>query len=216
VGDSGVVAPLRRRSQQFTTYQMPRPLRVLLTFFAACSLHMIVFAQPQHVVGTHFKELTRESQWRLVSSLTLNFDTHHPQGMVKIGDTFFVSSVEVRQPTKRFAAPQDGLDRDAGAGAGHLFKVDQQGQLLADLPLGEGTIYHPGGIDFDGKFIWVPVAEYRPDSRSIIYRVDPDTLKATEVFRYADHVGGLVHDVADHSLHGIRFHSSTGRPPDCR
>jgi len=25
-------------------------------------------------------------------------------------------------------------------------------------------VYHPGGIDFDGVNIWVPVAEYRPDS----------------------------------------------------
>ena len=32
-------------------------------------------------------------------------------------------------------------------------------------------MYHPGGIDYDGRHIWVPVAEYRPNSRSIIYRV---------------------------------------------
>ena len=58
-----------------------------------------------------------------------------------------------------------------------------QGNLLADLTLGEGTIYHPGGIDYDGTYIWVPVAEYRPNSRSIVYRVDPDTMKATEMLR---------------------------------
>ena len=58
-------------------------------------------------------------------------------------------------------------------GAGHLFKFDISGNLIADLALGEGSIYHPGGIDYDGKWIWVPVAEYRPNSRAIIYRVDP-------------------------------------------
>ena len=47
-------------------------------------------------------------------------------------------------------------------------------------------MYHPGGIDYDGDDIWVPVAEYRPNSRSIVYRVDPETMKATEVFRFAD------------------------------
>ncbi len=79
-----------------------------------------------------------------------------------------MSSVEVRVPTRRFPEPREGYDRDAGAGVGHLFKMDLAGHLLADLTLGEGTIYHPGGIDYDGKDIWVPVAEYRPNSRSII------------------------------------------------
>ncbi len=46
---------------------------------------------------------------------------------------------------------------------------------------GDGAMFHPGGIDFDGQFIWVPVGEYRPDSRSIVYRVDPVTMAATGV-----------------------------------
>ena len=98
-----------------------------------------------------------------------------------------MSSVEITTPTKRFPQPVDGYDRDTGTGVGHLFKFDANGKLLADLKLGEGTIYHPGGIDYDGRYIWVAVAEYRPNSRSIVYRVDPATMKATEVFRYGDH-----------------------------
>ena len=101
----------------------------------------------------------------------------------------------------------DGYDRDAGHGVGHLFKIDETGKLIADLPLGEGTIYHPGGIDYDGTSIWVPVAEYRPDSRSIIYRVDPETMKAAEVFRFADHIGAIVHDTDDRTLHGVSWGS---------
>ena len=91
------------------------------------------------------------------------------RGRVRIGDTLFVSSVEVKIPTKRYGALVDGHDRDAGEGVGHLFKVDlrtgHEGTLLASTTLGEGTMYHPGGIDFDGTSLWVPVAEYRPDSR---------------------------------------------------
>ena len=108
-----------------------------------------------------------------------------------------MSSVEIKTPTKRFPQPVDGYDRDTGEGVGHLFKFDTKGKLLADLPLGEGSIYHPGGIDYDGRYIWVPVAEYRPNSASIVYRVDPATMKATEVFRYGDHVGGIVHNTDD-------------------
>jgi hypothetical protein len=68
-------------------------------------------------------------------------------------------------------------------------------------------MYHPGGIDYDGRNIWVPVAEYRPDSRSIVYRVDPETLKATEVFRFADHIGAIVHNTDDNTLHGVSWGS---------
>ena len=159
------------------------------------------------LISERFQQLTRASQWRLVTSLPINFNTHHPQGMVKIGEEFYVSSVEVTQPTKRFAQPQNGFDRDAGAGVGHLFKFDNKGNRIADLPLGEGTMYHPGGIDYDGKFIWVSVAEYRPNSRSIIYRVDPATMKATEIFRYADHIGGIIHNPESHALHGVSWGS---------
>jgi hypothetical protein len=138
--------------------------------------------------------LTRQSRWTLVRSIPIAFRTYHPQGMVKIGEAFFVSSVEVR-------------NRDAGEGIGHLFKIDAHGRLLADITLGEGSIYHPGGIDYDGASIWVPVAEYRPDSRSIIYRVNPQTLAATEVLRFADHIGAVVHNTDDATLHGVSWGS---------
>jgi hypothetical protein len=164
-------------------------------------------AARSHDVSRRAAQLSRATRWRLVSATPVNFNAHHPQGMVKIGGALFVSSVEVRTPTKRFAQPVDGYDRTPGAGTGHLFKLDLRGNLLADVKLGEGTIYHPGGIDWDGQFIWAPVAEYRPDSRSIVYRVNPATMQATEVFRYNDHIGALVHDTRDRALHGVSWGS---------
>ena len=125
------------------------------------------------VISERVKKLTRGVQWRQIAAIPVKFNTQHPQGMVKIGDTLYVSSVEIKTPTKRFAQLQDGYDRDTGEGAGHLFKFDMNGNLMADLAIGEGSIYHPGGMDYDGKSIWVPAAEYRPNSRAIIYRVDP-------------------------------------------
>ena len=170
-----------------------RLLRVLAvpTVVAAARL---VPADTGSVVADRIQHLTRQSSWQLVRSVPVRFKTFHPQGMVKIGDTFFVSSVEVR-------------NRDIGDGSGHLFHVDSAGRLVADLRLGEGAIYHPGGIDYDGTSIWVPVAEYRPDSRSIIYRVDPKTMKATEVLRFADHIGAIVHNTDDDTLHGVSWGS---------
>ncbi|AEI51151.1 DUF6454 family protein [Runella slithyformis] len=140
--------------------------------------------------------LRPDTPWKQVAAVRLQFPAFHPQGMVKIGDFFYMSSVEVTRKRQ---------NNDGGEGIGHLFKFDSTGKLLAEITLGEGLLYHPGGIDFDGEFIWVPVAEYRPDSRSILYRVAPKTLKATEVMRFNDHIGGLVHDTDAHVLKGISW-----------
>jgi hypothetical protein len=159
------------------------------------------------LVAERVQKLTRAVRWRPVVTIPINFKTHHPQGMVKIGDTFFVSSVEITVPTKRFPEPKDGYDRDTGQGVGHLFKIDAKGNLLGSVTVGEGAMYHPGGIDYDGHHIWVAVAEYRPNSRAIIYRVDPQAMTATEVFRFGDHIGGIVHNTDDKTLHGVSWGS---------
>ncbi|WP_254678780.1 DUF6454 family protein [Arthrobacter sp. 24S4-2] len=55
-------------------------------------------------------------------------------------------------------------------------------------------MYHPGGIDFDGTNVWIPVAQYRPNSSAIIYRVDAATLDVHKQFEVKDHFGGIVMD----------------------
>ncbi|MCW4115303.1 DUF6454 family protein [Aurantimonas sp. MSK8Z-1] len=164
-----------------------------------------VAAEPQ--LAERFMTLTRSSTWEKTGETPVAFATFHPQGMVKVGNDFFVSAVEVTTQPKRFDAPRDGHDRDTGAGIGHLFKFGPDGRLRGEVTLGDGPIYHPGGIDYDGRFIWVPAAEYRPDSHSIIYRVDPETLTAEEMFRFDDHIGGLVHDTDTDTLHGVSWGS---------
>jgi Family of unknown function (DUF6454) len=147
------------------------------------------------VVADRVAQLTRTTKWTRVAAVAIGFNTFHPQGMVKIGGALFVSSVEVH-------------DRGGGKGVGHLFKINAaDGSLIADRTLGEGAIYHPGGIDYDGTDIWVPVAEYRPDSRSIVYRVNPESMVVSEVLRANDHLGAIVHDVDDGSLYGVSWGS---------
>jgi hypothetical protein len=179
--------------------------RLLLACFAVLGVTIMREAAAEPLLIERFVKLTKGSEWRPVSVTPLQFPTHHPQGMVKIGDKFYMSSVEIIERTQRFAQPQGGPDRSAGKGAGHLFEFDAAGKLLRSLTLGEGDIYHPGGIDYDGKHIWAPVAEYRPNSRTILYRVDPVTMQATEVLRFADHIGGLVHDTEAKTLHGVSW-----------
>lgn len=119
------------------------------------------------------------SVWTPAARIPLKFDAHHTQGLVKIRDRFYLSSVEV-------------LDKKKKTGVGHLFEFDGQGNLLRQITLGDAALCHPGGMDFDGTWIWVPVAEYRPKSRAIVYKVDPKTLLAAEAFRVEDHIGAVV------------------------
>jgi hypothetical protein len=151
-------------------------------------------AQRSGNLATAFAMLERNTAWQQTGTLKLNFPTFHPQGLAVAGDRVFLSSVEILEPTVRFPTPQGRYDRTPGKGVGHLFVMDRKGNLLKDIVLGEGDAYHPGGIDFDGTNIWVPVAEYRPDSSSIMYRVNASTLRVHKQFEYDDHVGGVVLD----------------------
>ena len=172
-------------------------MRLFLMALLSAAATVVFSAVPQDfrsIVAERARNITRSSRWTLVGSVPVAFRTFHPQGMVKLGDSLFVSSVEV-------------MDREAGKGVGHLFAMDLSGHLRTDLKLGEGAIYHPGGIDYDGRHIWVPVAEYRPDSHSIVYRVDPETMKAEEMFRVDDHIGAIVHNTDEGTLHGVSWGS---------
>ncbi len=141
-----------------------------------------------------FRSLGRSAEWRQAGEVVLDFETYHPQGMVWMGDRFFLSSVEV-------------IQRAEGKGRGHVFEVGVDGKLRRSILLGEGAAYHPGGIDFDGEHVWVSVAEYRPDSWSVVYRVDPETMEAERVFEFADHIGALVCDRERRWLVGVSWGS---------
>ncbi|RYU96520.1 DUF6454 family protein [Emticicia agri] len=166
-------------------------------FLLATLLIVHSLTQAQTLIDK-IKQLRYDTQWQQVAAIPLQFPTYHPQGMVRIGKFFYMSSVEVIKP------PKNG---ETGEGIGHLFKMDSTGKLLAQTTLGEGSMYHPGGIDYDGKHIWVPVAEYRPNSQAIIYKVDPANMLSTEVFRFKEHIGGIVHNTDAHTLFGISWGS---------
>jgi hypothetical protein len=153
-------------------------------------------AQP---LSVRLKTLTRHTVWTLITGIKVGFKTFHCQGMVKIGDEFWVSSVELEKT-------EDGLV-DRTTGKGHLFRISIAGRLLDNISIGEGTIFHPSGIDFDGDHIWIAAAEYRPDSQSIIYRFDPSNKELKEMFRWQDHIGGIARNKDTNSLHGISWGS---------
>ena len=190
---------------------MPRLCHATLYFIlATCPCVALTQAQDyNNSLQSALQSLDRNTDWRTTQTIEVSFDTHHPQGFAIVGDYLFVSSVEIIERARRYPAGSSQYDRSTGRGKGHLFKMDLQGRLIDRIEIGRDSVYHPGGIDFDGRYLWVPVAEYRPNSSSIIYRVDPATMTAEEVFSFTDHIGGIVHDLEHDRLWGVSWGSRT-------
>ncbi len=148
--------------------------------------------------------LSRSTAWNHVKTLPLDFATFHPQGLVYVGDRAFLSSVEILEEPRRVPPVSN---RTAGRGRGHLFVIDGDGKLVRDVPVGEGDTYHPGGMDFDGSRIWVPLAEYRAASNTIVLTVDPVDFAVSEMFRVKDHVSWVVSDAANEVVYGANWGS---------
>jgi hypothetical protein len=156
-----------------------------------------------------FKKLTKSNDWKLMEIIDIDFQAFHTQGMVKIDNTYFVSAVEIIEGTDTYGETDQlwdfSLTRTEGKGRGWLFKFDEDGHLLAKVELTNKSAFHPGGIDFDGQYIWVPVAEYRPNSKTDIYRVDPKTMEAKLSFRVNDHIGSIIHNPHFDTFHGVSW-----------
>lgn len=159
-------------------------------------------SDPVTDVAAAVRGLGRNTRWELVDRHPLSFPTFHPQGLAFVDGRTFVSSVEITdEPRWAENSERNPAGRSTGAGVGHLF-VLEEGRLIRDLALGEGAIYHPGGIGFDGENVWLSVAEYRADSRSIVISVDPATLEIRERFRVADHIGWVLRDPGRDVIYG--------------
>lgn len=98
----------------------------------------------------------------------------HVQGIDTDGVSLWVSSV------------------DAKAGKGFLrrFRLVPP-RLEAAVEVQDGSRIHPGGIALYEGVIWIPVAEYKRDSTSVIQARDARTLELKSSFAVSDHIGCL-------------------------
>jgi len=186
---------MRRSSRRFATVTTISLLIALLG--SAAGSPVAVGVTDRHVdepLTRTFRHLDRDTKWELTERIALDSPTHHPQGFALVGGRIFMSTVEIIKAPVPYDEPRDGYDRTPGKGRGHLFVLDRDGQLLKDIVISDGNRYHPGGLDYDGEFLWLPVAEYRPNSSADIYRIDPTTYDVTKLFTVSDHIGGVVRD----------------------
>ncbi len=112
------------------------------------------------------------SDFHLARVIDLQSDTHHVQGIDFEGDRAWISSV----------------DRPSHKGFLQIFSLST-GVLLRETTVDQGERFHPGGLSLDGESLWIPVAEYRAASSSVIQRRRKDTLELEFQFEVPDHIG---------------------------
>jgi len=148
-----------------------KSLNVILgSLTLAVSLAALVMGAPPETAVEPVELLVGE-HWHI------KHPTHHVQGLCVDDDFFWISSVE--RATK----------------LGWIYKVDRPTlKVLAKAELVDGDRFHPGGMQLIDGMIWVPLAEYRPRSSSIILALDADTLEEVSRFAADDHLGGVAVD----------------------
>lgn len=113
--------------------------------------------------------------------VTLAATLDHPQGLAASADgtAWFVSSV-LRKAQKGVLAAFRAAD----------------GSLLRQVEVQDGPRYHPGGFGRLGDTLWLPVAEYRRASTSVVQARDVTTLAARSSFAVDDHIGAVAASAA--------------------
>lgn len=112
--------------------------------------------------------------WSLFQTLDLNESTHHVQGIDYEAKTAWVTTVELEN-RKGFLIE---------------FSLDS-GRKLRSIEIQDGKRFHPGGISANAESLWIPIAEYRPHSTSIIQKRSKRTLQVEFQFQVPDHIGCL-------------------------
>jgi len=123
----------------------------------------------------------------LIQQVPLQFATYHVQGLELTEQFYFVTSVDKEQ------------------NRGWLFKIDRQNaNLNSKIELTDRTLIHPGGLQFDGHYLWIPNAEYKSQGRTMIYGVDPNSLEICTSFPVDDHIGAIASD-GKNLLYGVNW-----------
>ena len=109
---------------------------------------------------------------RLVETLPLRGTLYHVQGVELDKEHIWITSV------------------DTVSRKGYLHQFSRRtGELERQIDVSDGPRFHPGGLSLAGNSIWVPVAEYKPDSSAVLLELDRTTLAVRRRISVADHIG---------------------------
>jgi Family of unknown function (DUF6454) len=109
---------------------------------------------------------------QLLRVIELTGKTYHVQGIEADADRLWVTSV----------------DRSTQSGYLQEFSLPE-GELIREVKVQDDARYHPGGISGAGDSLWIPVAEYKANSTSVIQKRSKRTLAIEKQFAVEDHIG---------------------------
>jgi len=115
---------------------------------------------------------TSLDELKLLRTLDLEGATNHVQGVDTDGTMAWITSVDT--PNRK--------------GNLHEYSVST-GVRRRVLEIQDGARFHPGGLSSDAAALWLPVAEYRANSTSVIQRRNKKNLELDFQFAVADHIG---------------------------
>lgn len=110
---------------------------------------------------------------RLIEIVSLQSPAYHVQGIDTDGARIWTTSVDT--------ANRRGL----------LNEYSLKGERIRSVEIQDGDRFHPGGFALQGASLWIPVAEYRATSTSVIQKRNKHTLTVEFTFRVQDHIGCL-------------------------
>jgi Family of unknown function (DUF6454) len=169
----------------------------------AAGLQLVVFsayapAAPVSEQVDLLMHLDTFDNWINVANIDLTFETYHPQGIVKIGDDFFLTATD-------------------GSRAGYIIKFQvksfrEPAALVRQVQLTDPSFtnrIHPGGIDYDAarNRIWCPLAEKFAATSASILTIDPDNLSYDNLGYIRDHLGTTIVDPENKRIRMIDYHT---------
>ena len=110
----------------------------------------------------------------LLQTIELAGPTQHVQGIEVDGSRLWVTSV--------------GREQKRGLLLEYSLPSKEPRRVVE---IQQGARFHPGGFSGDGNSLWIPVAEYRRNSTSVIERRNKQTLQLESEFEVADHIGAI-------------------------
>lgn len=159
------------RTSRFLNWACCVLLLVIVSTIPACRI------SSKNPPAKTLQTLLESTDIKLLHTIPLRFDTYHVQGLDLTERFYYVTSVDTKQKHA------------------WLFKIDKQtGDLNSQKDLTDGSFIHPGGIQFDGRYLWVPNAEYKRESRTMIHKIDPNSLEIERSFPVGDHIGAIASD----------------------
>lgn len=120
-------------------------------------------------------------------------DSFHPQGLVKLGDHFFMSTVDKKG--KVTADKQNGYIYKLHFDESNLtWSYIDHTRLSIEAKGEPQKEFHPGGMDYceKRKAVIVPLSQYRANSTTTFLALNPETLEAKEILADNDHYGSVI------------------------